>query len=367
VPRVVLTFAFVLTAFALWALPAGATTFYVSPSGSDGAAGTSAATAWRTVGKVNDSTVQPGDTVLFQGGATFGDSPLFPRGSGTATAPITYASYGGGRATIANREGAVWFAGKSHLVFDHLKLTSAGSDHTVFAGSPTGGSSYITISSSVITGSRGVGVYAPTAADSHWTIRDSTVAHLGDSGLILLGGPHLITHNTIADTGSNRAITWGKHGIYSKGPNQTISYNDFSKNQNGQAISIRFHGARVIGNTIHDTPYAIAFFDYDTGAAPQGTSYVQKNRGWNISGYGFYYDGQLDPQGKAPSVDFVVTANSFKLTSRAAEAVNVSPSGSAKVTLADNVFSGLYGSGLRAAASTVALRNVFSGALTNAA
>jgi hypothetical protein len=361
VPRVVLTFALALVACALWALPAGATTFYVSPAGSDEAAGTSAATAWRTVGKVNEAPLQPGDTVRFQAGATFGDAQLLPRSSGTAGAPITYASYGTGRATIANREGAVWFAGKRHLVFAGLRLTSAGSSANVFAGSPSGGSSYITITGSVITGSRGIGVIAPTAADAHWTIRNSTIAHLGDSGLVLLGGPHLVTRNTITDTGSNRAITWGKHGIYSKGPDQTISYNDFSKNLDGQAISIRFHGARVVGNTIHDTPSAIAFFDYDTAPAPQGTSFVQRNRGWNITDYAFYYDGQLDPQGKAPSVDFVVTANTFKLTSRTAEAVNVSPSGSAKVTLADNVFSGVFGNGLRAAASTVALRNVFRG------
>jgi hypothetical protein len=361
VPRIVLSFALASAVCALWAVPAGATTFYVSPSGSDDAPGTALDSAWRTVDKVNHAPLQPGDTVRFQAGATFGDSPLLPRSSGTAGAPITFASYGTGRATIANREGAVWFAGRSHLVFDHLRLTSAGSSANVFAGSPSGGSSYITISGSVITGSRGIGVVAPTAADSHWTIRDSTLAHLGDSGLVLLGGPHLVTRNTITDTGSNPAITWGKHGIYSKGPDQTISYNDFSKNLNGQAISIRFHGARVVGNTIHDTPSAIAFFDYDTAPAPQGTSFVQKNRGWNITDYAFYYDGQVDPQGKAPSVDFVVTANSFKLTSRTAEAVNVSPSGSAKVPLADNVFSGVFGNGLRAAASTVALRNVFSG------
>jgi hypothetical protein len=358
---------FVALAAFLWTAPAFAQTYYVSPAGSDSAAGTAQGNAWKTVGKVNSAALRPGDTVLFEGGTTFGDSTLMPTRSGAPGAPITFASYGSGRATIANANGAVWFSGKTQLVFDRLKLTSAGSNIAVFAGSPGGGSSYITISNSVVTGTRGMGVYAPTAADSHWTIRNSTIAHVGDSGLVLLGGPHLITHNTITDTGGNDAITWGKHGIYSKGPDQTISYNDFSKNLNGQAISIRFHGARVFGNTIHDTPYAIAFFDYDTAAAPQGTSYVYSNRGWNIPGYAFYYDGQLDPQGRTPTVDFVIKSNNFKLTSRAAEAVNVSPSGSAKVTLLGNVFTGLYGSGLRKASTTIALGNVFSGALTNAA
>src|SRR3954451_22404162 len=88
-----------------WALPAAATTYYVSPSGSDGSDGTAPASAWRTVGKVNGTQLQPGGTVRFQGGATFSDDELLPNRSGTAAAPITYASYGTGRATIANRKG----------------------------------------------------------------------------------------------------------------------------------------------------------------------------------------------------------------------------------------------------------------------
>jgi hypothetical protein len=54
----------------LLAMPAlaCAASYYVSPSGSDFAAGTSPSTAWRTVARVNSAALVAGDTVLFQGG-----------------------------------------------------------------------------------------------------------------------------------------------------------------------------------------------------------------------------------------------------------------------------------------------------------
>src|SRR5690349_9053078 len=47
------------------------TTYYISPSGSDAAAGTSAASAWKTPAKINSVDLDAGDSVLFQGGQTF--------------------------------------------------------------------------------------------------------------------------------------------------------------------------------------------------------------------------------------------------------------------------------------------------------
>ena len=44
------------------------TDYHVSPSGDDAASGTTPATAWRTIGRVNAATFGPGDRVLFEGG-----------------------------------------------------------------------------------------------------------------------------------------------------------------------------------------------------------------------------------------------------------------------------------------------------------
>ena len=46
-------------------------TYYVSPSGSDGNAGTSASRPWKTIAKVNKKDLNAGDRVLFKGGSTF--------------------------------------------------------------------------------------------------------------------------------------------------------------------------------------------------------------------------------------------------------------------------------------------------------
>ena len=50
---------------------AGATNYYVKNGGNDGAAGTSDATAWATIGKVSGFTFASGDTVFFNRGDTW--------------------------------------------------------------------------------------------------------------------------------------------------------------------------------------------------------------------------------------------------------------------------------------------------------
>lgn len=79
-----------------------ATDYYVSPTGSDANAGTSPSAPWKTVGKVNGSSLAAGDHVLFEGGKVFSDAGLMLTSddSGTATAPVVIGSYGTGRATL---------------------------------------------------------------------------------------------------------------------------------------------------------------------------------------------------------------------------------------------------------------------------
>ena len=279
-----------------------------------------------------------------------------------------FGSYGSGQATISNAGGAVWLPpGTNNLTFDGLVLTTGNqNNHTVFADSGNApGSSNIIIRNSLIENSAGSGIDSWQPTDSGWTIDHNTITHIGDSAIISLGNGTVISNNTISDIGWNNSISWAKHGVYAKGPNQTIDGNDFSNIPNGQAVSIRFHGAHVYDNTIHDTPYAFAFFDYDTAAAPQGTSYIYDNRSWNISGYGFYYNSQADPQGHAPTVSFVVASNTFAI-SNGGEGVNLSevPNG-ATAQLANNIFSGTINSGYRGCPTCTETHNDWSGATSN--
>lgn len=82
---------------ALFAPAAEATVYYVSPTGNDTNNGTSQASAWRTIDRVNQSayTIQPGDQILFQRGGHYRGGIIWGT-SGAAGAPITYGAYGTG-------------------------------------------------------------------------------------------------------------------------------------------------------------------------------------------------------------------------------------------------------------------------------
>jgi hypothetical protein len=85
----------------------GATTYYVSPSGSNSAAGTSATAPWRTLTRVNAVKLRPGDRVLLQGGRRFTGPLVFTKDeAGDAGRPVVVGSYGSGRARIVSSTGS---------------------------------------------------------------------------------------------------------------------------------------------------------------------------------------------------------------------------------------------------------------------
>ena len=78
-----------------------ATAYFVRAAGDDAAAGTSRATAWRSLARVNEVDLEPGDRILLEGRATFdGRLVIGPEDAGTRRRPVTVRSFGGGRATI---------------------------------------------------------------------------------------------------------------------------------------------------------------------------------------------------------------------------------------------------------------------------
>ncbi len=74
---------------------AGATTYYVSPAGSDANSGTSPGAPIQSLSRASGLQLNAGDQVLLQRGATFSGKLAVWR-SGTAGAPITIGSYGSG-------------------------------------------------------------------------------------------------------------------------------------------------------------------------------------------------------------------------------------------------------------------------------
>ncbi len=89
---------------ALGAMPAQATTYYVSQSaGNDTATGKAAASAWKTLAKASAATYGPGDSILLKCGDTW-DEELAPKGGGTPAKPVTIGSYGEGKKPVIDRQ-----------------------------------------------------------------------------------------------------------------------------------------------------------------------------------------------------------------------------------------------------------------------
>lgn len=104
--------------------------YYVSPSGDDNNSGRAPEQAWNTIGKVNRTTFQAGDSILFEGGGTFQGSLMFDTDdSGTQAKPVTVSSYGEGRATISSGvEHGLFAENVSAFEVRDLIFVGAGSD-----------------------------------------------------------------------------------------------------------------------------------------------------------------------------------------------------------------------------------------------
>ena len=115
------------------AAPAAAagTTYYVSTSGSDANSGTGSSSAWQSLAKVDATTFQPGDKILFQDGGSW-TGQLWPKGSGSSSAPITIGNYGSGDKPVIAGAGAVPDAVK---IWDQQYWTITGLDVSNKAGS----------------------------------------------------------------------------------------------------------------------------------------------------------------------------------------------------------------------------------------
>jgi len=106
-----------------------AATYYIdSVNGSDGAVGTSTATAWKTLTNVNATTFVAGDQILLHTDQSW-SGQLHPLGSGTSAAPIVISSYGGGAKPIIDGStlsggGAVYLLNQGGWTINGLEVVS---------------------------------------------------------------------------------------------------------------------------------------------------------------------------------------------------------------------------------------------------
>src|SRR5687767_2978863 len=122
-------------------LEAAPTTYYVSKNGSN-ADGLSWATAWNELSQINWTAVQPGDTILVDGGSTSMtySSTLTLGKSGTSTAPITVKL-----APDAGRNGKVVIFGGRSTLLPYCGQPSYTVQSARNAGIVTGGNDWVVI------------------------------------------------------------------------------------------------------------------------------------------------------------------------------------------------------------------------------
>jgi putative cofactor-binding repeat protein len=272
------------------------TTYYVSPNGSDSNRGTSPDDAWRTIGQVNRAKLQPGDGVLFQGGASFTDNTLMP-GWGTSVSgspdhPVVFGSFGQGHASLPE---GIWIKGEHNLEFDSLDLgpqqgLSGTGDAIVVEG----------CSMTNLTGEMNIGV---NAIGSNWTIRDNRIDHTGNSGMLLRGDNFVVANNTITNTGTDNSISYGTHGIYLKASNSTVTGNTIDHFRD-DGISVRYRNSTISANTISNGAIGIAWFQYD---GVSGTSRWTRNTIIADRDVGIYVSPS--DQGGATRESFVISGN----------------------------------------------------------
>ena len=310
---------------AAWSGVARAATYYVSPAGSDGAAGTSPAAAWATVAKVNARTFQPGDSVLFAAGGVWHEM-LSPRGNGTTAAPITFGAYGEGRAVL-DGAGAPQSAyagielGRSYLVVRDLELRNWNGPLVYVAGgtgvtlsniyghhadegihpTPSAASSAFTVERSVIAsigdGPAGSAINLPPSA-SDWVVRDTEISGAADSCVIDQGARSQYLRVRVHGCGFG-GYTYGTHGLYLKGPGQSLRDSEIYTAEDS-CVSVRFQDAVVSGNRIHGCLEGISWYEYATA---QGSVSLTRNRIWD-TGTGIYLDG-------SPTQRFLISNNTI--------------------------------------------------------
>jgi hypothetical protein len=123
------------------------TTFFISPSGSDSNAANDPSHPWQTIAKLDATTFQAGDQILFQTAQTFGGNLTFGTDDkGTSAAPVIVNTYlydpttgtvtiGTGKATInAGNNNGILATNTAGLDINNLNVIGAGQAANTFNG-----------------------------------------------------------------------------------------------------------------------------------------------------------------------------------------------------------------------------------------
>ena len=208
---------FILAAILIILLPSlTAKDYCISATGKDSNAGSQTA-PWRTLAKLSAAQLRPGDRVLLRGGDTFA-APLTICWSGSASAPITFTSYGTGRATIQStgaKDHGIVLGPHQHLTIQNLRLlgpgfaasSASGVDAYLYGPSPKAGISLLGLDISGFANAIKIGAWA-SGTGVEGLLIDGCELHDNREGLFLYG-------KTITDHRKvmiRRCVAFNNHG-----------------------------------------------------------------------------------------------------------------------------------------------------------
>jgi len=182
--------------------------YYVDATfGDNDNTGLSPAQAWRSIAKVNSSTFEPGNQILFKRGETWSER-LIPPSSGSAAGYITFSSYGSGAAPIIDGTG--------------VTIASGGLVHI-------NNKDYIRVYGLNVIDSQDFGIYAADSA--YIDVQYNTTRNTESSGVGMWRCDRVwVTHNTVVNA---RCVTLANGGheesiSLAVTTNFEVAYNDVS-------------------------------------------------------------------------------------------------------------------------------------------
>jgi hypothetical protein len=183
-------------------------TYYISPSGNDGASGTSPDAAWHSLARLQRAGLKPGDQVLLRGGTRYSGTLTVTAGeAGNAQRPVVIGSYGQGHATIESSGDGIVVHNTGGVDIRDLTLVGKGAPYASGSGinlysDLRSGSrpDHVTVSDVDVSGFR-AGVAIGAAADTGFAnvkINQAQLHGNEDAGLLTYGPAFDLAHPAYA-------------------------------------------------------------------------------------------------------------------------------------------------------------------------
>lgn len=111
-------------------------TYYLSPSGNDSNTGLSSNDAWKSIAKINEIQLNPGDKILFEGSQEFtGNLYLDSNDANNSANPVKISTYGTGKATInAGPDFGIYAYNTAGILIDNLIISGNGINSNTNSG-----------------------------------------------------------------------------------------------------------------------------------------------------------------------------------------------------------------------------------------